>query len=212
MALGGANHLRTPLLFGESQAAAIGTGILMIVGGIAAVYAGARMSRFGRRHTTRLLKGPRLLAPRSYILYLRPFDLDDQLYGIKPAPSRNPVRGLRTPLSRTFEEDLVLSLRLKVPFTARAAEFDGREAAGLAGFRWPDYPALKHPDTRISVVGTQGFLFFGPGWEPEFVRLDPTAVRALSDLGRLRKVMRQQVNPALRRVKHRLSGAPDAAT
>ncbi len=93
-------------------------------------------------------------------------------------------------------------------FTARAAEFDGREAARLAGFRWPDYPALKNPDTHISVVGTQGFIVFGPDWEPGFVRLDPTAVRALSDFGRLRKVMRQQVTPALRRVKHGLSPAP----
>lgn len=298
MALGGANHIRTPILFGESRAESIGTGILMIVGGIAAVFIGARMSRFGRRHTTRLIKDSRVLEPRSYVLYLRPFDLDDELYGIKPAPSRNPVRRLQTPLSRTFEEDIVLTLRFKVGpvvavgrpgerlplsgarrfylpldnwqptvsdvirkarlvvlatgtsegtlwefteavrllpperllvmvftdaaeydafraaadarFAARAAELEGEEAARLAGLRWPDYPPLENPDSHARMVGTQGFITFGPGWRPEFVRLDPTAVRALSDLGRVRKVMRQQANPALRRIKRRLAQAPDA--
>lgn len=296
VALGGANHIRTPLLFGESRVQGIVTGVLMIVAGVAAVFAGSRMSRFGRRHTTRLIKDPGLLEPRSYVLYLRPFDLDDQLYGVKPATSRNPVRRLQTPLSRTYEEDMVLSLRFRLGrvvavgrpgerlplsgarrfylplddwqptvsdlirearlvvlatgtsegtlwelteavrllpperllvmvfteeaeydlfrsaaearFAARAAEFEKPEAASL-GSRLPDYPALKNPDTEIRMVGTRGFITFGPGWEPEFVRLDPTAVRALSDLGRLRKVIRRQVNPALRRVKHRLSQAPD---
>lgn len=299
VALGGANRIRTPVLFGESTAAGIGIGVLMIVGGLAAVFAGARMSRFGRRHTTRLVKDPSVLEPRSYTLYLRPFDLDDRLYGIKPPPSRSLIRRLQTPLSRTFEEDMVRSLRSKVGrivavgrpgerlplsgarrlylplladwkptvsrlirearlvvlatgttegtlwefteavrllpperllvmvftdaagydlfrreaeahFTARAAEFEGEEATRLAGFRWPHYPPLKNPGTRISMVGTQGFITFGPGWEPEFVRLDPTAVRALTRLGRLRKVMRRQVNPAMRRVKHGLSPAPGA--
>lgn len=296
MALGGVNHIRTPVLFGESRMEAVGTGVLMLVGGIAAVFAGVRMSRFGRRHTIRLIKDPSALQPRSYVLYLRPFDLDDQLYRVRPAPSRNPLRRLWTPLSRTFEEDVVLTLRLKLGrvvavgrpgerlprsgarrfylpadwkptvsglvrearlvvlatgttegtlweltevvrllpperllllvftnatdydlfrraaearFTARAAELEGREAARLAGFRLPDYPPLENPDARVGAVGTQGFITFGPGWEPEFVRLDPTAVWALSDLGRLRKVMRRQVNPVLRRVRHRLSLTPD---
>ncbi|MFB7114799.1 hypothetical protein [Streptomyces sp. NPDC056291] len=271
MALGGANHIRTPFLFGESRAEGIGIGILMIVGGIVAVFAGARMSRFGRRHTTRLIKDLNALEPRSYVLYLRPFDLDDQLYAVRPAPSLDPVRRLQTPLSRTFEEDVVLTLRFKLGrvvavgrpgerlprsgarrfylpdtdwkptvsrlirearlvvlatgttegtlweltevvrllpperllllvftnasgydlfrraaeahFTARAAEFEGQQAAGLAGLRLPDYPPLKDPDARTS-TGTQGFITFGPGWEPEFVRLDPTAVWALSYFGR----------------------------
>ncbi|MEV7862961.1 hypothetical protein AB0O86_30170 [Streptomyces hirsutus] len=297
MALGGVNHIRTSVLFGELRVEAVGTGVLMLVGGLAAVFAGVRMSRFGRRHTTRLIKDPSALEPRSYVLYLRPFDLDDQLYGVKPTPSRNPVRRLWTPLSRTFEEDVVLTLRLKLGrvvavgrpgerlplsgarrfylptdwkptvsglirearlvvlatgttegtlweltevvrllpperllllvftnasdydlfrraaeahFTIRAEEFEGQEAARFARFRLPDYPPLKNRDTRTSIVGTQGFITFGPDWEPEFVRLDPTAVWALSDLGRLRKVMRRQVNPTLHRVKHRLSQTPDA--
>ncbi len=296
MALSGATHIRS-ILFGESLTEAVVTGLLLMVGGFAAVFAGVRMSRFGRRHTTRLIKDLSLLEPRSYVLYLRPFDLDHQLYGVKPAPG-NPVRRLRTPLSRTFEEDIVLTLRFKVGrvvavgrpgerlplagarrfylpegdwkptvsdlirgarlvvlatgitdgtlweltevvrllpperllvmvftdsteydcfrraaeayFAARAAEFGGREAVRLAGFRLPDYPPLANPDTRTRVVGTQGFMTFGPGWEPEFVRLDPTAVSGLGDLGRLRKVMRQQVNPALRRVRHRVSQPPNA--
>ncbi|MFI6204970.1 hypothetical protein ACIBAI_01025 [Streptomyces sp. NPDC051041] len=301
MALGGANHIRTPVLFGESWAEGIGTGILMIAIGVVAVFAGARMSRFGRRHTARLIKDPSLLEPRSYILYLRPFDLDDRLHEVKPAAARNPLRRMWTPLSRTFEEDMVLSLRWKlrsrvvavgrpgerlplsgarrfylpldgwkptvgalirearlvvlatgtsegtlwefteavrllpperllvavftdaadydrfrraaqVHFAARAAESEGREAARLAGMRWPDYPPLKKPDALTSrVVGLQGLIAFGPAWEPEFVRLDPTAVRALSDLGRLHKIMRQQVNPVIRRVRSRLSEDSGAA-
>ncbi|MFE6526869.1 hypothetical protein [Streptomyces sp. NPDC057794] len=297
IALGGANHIRAPLSFGESRAEGLVTGILMIVGGIAAVFAGARLSRFGRRHTTRLIRDSSLLESRSYILYLRPFGLDDQLYAVKPDPSRNPVRRLQTPLSRTYEEDLVLSLRFKLGrvvavgkpgerlprsgarrfylpsgdweptvsalidkarlvvlatgttegtlwelteavrllpperlllivftdeadydrfrqasaacFTARAAESKGAEADRLSGFRLPDYPPLQHPEKLTRVVGTQGFITFGPDWQPEFVRLDPTAVWALSDLGRIRKVVRRQANPALRRVKRGLSQAQD---
>lgn len=296
VALGGGNHIRAPVLFGESQAEAIGTGVLMIVIGLAAVFAGARMSRFGRRHMTRLVKDPRLLEPQSYILYLRPFDLDEKLYGIKPDPSRSPLRRLRSPLSRTFEEDIVLSLRFKIgrvvavgrpgerlPLsgaqrfylphpgwkptvhdlirkarlvvlatgttegtlweltevvrllpperllmavftdptdydlfrheaaryaTARATELSAEDATRLAAFRLPDYPPLQNPDTRTIVVGTQGFITFGPGWEPNFVRLDPTAVWALTRLGRLRKIMRKQANPLLRDVKRRISQTP----
>lgn len=96
-------------------------------------------------------------------------------------------------------------------FTARVEQAEGETAARLAGFRLPDYPPLKNPDAWIRVAkgGTQGFITFGPDWEPEFVRIDPTAVWALSTFGRLLKVMRRQVNPALRRVKLRLSEAPD---
>ncbi|MFZ4153242.1 hypothetical protein [Streptomyces pseudogriseolus] len=275
------------------------TGLLMIVGGVAAVYAGARLSRFGRRHTTRLIKDAGGLEPGSYILYLRPFDLDDTLYRIKPTPTRSWLRRLQTPLSRTFEEDMVLSLRMKLgrvvavgkpgerlplsgarrfylplgnwkptvteaiskarlvvlatgtskgtlwefteavrllpperlmvmvftdepeydrfrsaaeaEFASRAAEMSDEEAARLTGIRWPDYPPLKNPDAPSRMVGTQGMIVFGPDLTPEFIRLDPTAERALSELGRLRKVMRHQVNPVMRRIKRGLAQAPAPA-
>ncbi|MFI1756766.1 hypothetical protein [Streptomyces sp. NPDC020571] len=300
MALGGANHIRTPILFGESWAQGVGTGILMIAIGVVAVFAGARASRFGRGHTARVIRDASLLAPHSYLLYLRPFDLDEQLHKVKPVPSRNLVRRMTTPLGRTFEEDMVLSLRWKLGnrvvavgrpgerlplpgarrfylplddwkptvstlirkarlvvlatgtsegtlwelaevvrrlpperllvmvitdaadydrfrqavrayFAGRAAESPGEGTARLPDIRWPDYPPLQRPEAVTSrMVGLQGIITFGPGWEPDFVRLDPTAVRALSDLGRLHKVMRQQVNPVLRRVKSRFPAAADA--
>ncbi|MFE0688018.1 hypothetical protein ACFV0Z_07745 [Streptomyces xiamenensis] len=296
VALGGANHIYTPVLFGESRVQGAITGVLMILGGIAAVYVGARMSRFGRRHTARLIKDPGGLEPGSYILYLRPFELDHQLYGIRPDPSRNPVRRLQSPLSRTFEEDLVLTLRWRLgkvvavgspgerlprvgarrfylptvwkptvssligtarlvvlatgttegtlweltecvrllpperlmlvvftnradygrfrsaaqdSFASRAAELEGPQAARLSAFRLPDHPPLKNPAVAARAVGTQGLITFGPGWEPQFVRLDPTAVRALTDLGRLHAMIRRQVHPTLREVKRRLAEAPE---
>ncbi|MCP9995097.1 hypothetical protein [Streptomyces werraensis] len=295
-ALGGANHFRSPISFGETLTESILTGLLMIVGGVAAVYAGARLSRFGRRHTTRLIKDAGGLEPGSYNLYLRPFDLDDTLYQIKPPPVRSWLRKLQTPLSRTFEEDMVLSLRFKLgrvvavgkpgerlplsgaqrfylpldnwkptvseairkarlvvlatgtsegtlwefteavrllpperlmvmvftdepeydrfrsaagaAFASRAAELSGDQAGKLAGIRWPEYPPLRNPEVPLRMVGTQGLIVFGPDWTPEFVRFDPTAVRALSDLGRIRKVVRRQVNPTVRRIKRGLAHAP----
>ncbi|MEU6335968.1 hypothetical protein ABZ839_16190 [Streptomyces cellulosae] len=304
-ALGGANHIRTPVVFGQSYAEAIGTGILMIVGGITAVFVGAHLSRYGRRHTTRLVRDSRDLELRSYILYLRPFDLDEFLFRIRPAPVRSLLRRLRTPLSRTFEEDLILTMRLRfrsglrlgrvvavgrpgerlplagarrfylsekqwkptvsaavrdarlvvlatgtsdgtlwefteavrlLPpkrlmvmvftdeaeydrfrseagkrFAARAAELPGEEGRKLAAVRWPAYPPLRNQEAAPRMVGTQGFIVFGSDWTPEFVRLDPTAVWAFSDLGRVRKVMRRQVNPVMRRVKRELDRLPDDA-
>ncbi|MEU1263852.1 hypothetical protein ABZ473_17520 [Streptomyces cellulosae] len=296
VAVGGLNRIRTRTMFGILEAQDVGIGVLMIAGGIAAVFAGTRLSRFGRRHTTRLVKDAGALEPQSYILYLRPFDLDDELYRIKPVPALNPIRRLHTPHSRTFEEHMVGHLRLKLgpvvavgrpgerlplsgarrfylplddwkptvsdairkaqlvvlatgtsegtlweftevvrllpperllvtvftdereyerfrsaaaaAFAARAAELRGEEARRLAAFRWPAYPPLKKPDTLTRMAGTRGYIVFGPDWTPEFVRVDPTAARALTLVGRNHAMMRRQVNPLMRRIKRGLAQAP----
>ncbi|CAL9282593.1 hypothetical protein SUDANB66_00595 [Streptomyces sp. SudanB66_2053] len=299
VAVGGLNRIRTRTMFGILETEDVVIGVLMLAGGIAAVFTGTRLSRFGRRHTTRLVKDARALEPQSYILYLRPFDLDDELYGIKTIPAVSPILRLRTPYSRTFEEHMVFDLRRKLgpvvavgrpderlplsgarrfylplhnwkptvsdairkarlvvlatgtsegtlwefteavrllpperllvtvftdereydrfrtaagaAFAARAAGLQGEEARRLAAFRWPAYPPLKKPDTIMRVAGAKGYIVFGRDWTPEFVRVDPTAVRALTLAGRSRAMARRQVNPVMRRIKQGLAQAPAPA-
>ncbi len=296
VAVGGLNRVRTRTMFGILEVQDVVIGVLMIAGGIAAVFAGTRLSRFGRRHTTRLVKDAGALDPQSYILYLRPFDLDDELYRIKPVPALNPIRRMHTPYSRTFEEHMVWHLRLRLgpvvavgrpderlplsgarrfylplddwkptvsnairkarlvvlatgtgegtlweftevvrlmpperllvtvftdereydrfrsaaeaAFATRAAGLQGEEARRLTAFRWPAYPPLKKPDAITRVVGARGYIVFGPDWAPEFVRVDPTAVRAVTLAGRNHAMMRRQVNPLMRRIKRGLAQAP----
>ncbi len=296
VAVAGLNRIRTRTMFGILTTEDVVIGVLMLAGGIVAVFTGSRLSRFGRRHTARLVKDAGALEPQSYILYLRPFDLDDELYRIKPVPVLNPIRRMHTPHSRTWEEHMVWHLRFKLgpvvavgrpgerlplagarrfylplndwkptvsdairkarlvvlatgtsegtlweftevvrllpperllvtvftdepeydrfraaaraAFAARAAELQGEEARRLATFRWPAYPPLKKPDALTRVAGTRGYIVFGRDWTPEFVRIDPSAVRALTLAGRNHAMTRRQVNPLMRRIKRGLAQAP----
>ncbi len=132
------------MMFGILEAEDVVIGVLMLAGGIVAVFTGTRLSRFGRRHTTRLVKDAGALEPQSYILYLRPFDLDDELYGIKPIPAVSPIRRLRTPYSRTFEEHMVSYLRRKLGPVV----------------------AVGRPDERLPLSGARRFYLPLHNWKP----------------------------------------------
>ncbi|MER8073783.1 hypothetical protein ABTZ59_36795 [Streptomyces sp. NPDC094034] len=68
----------------------------------------------------------------------------------------------------------------------------------------PDCPPLRHPDRLLWEPAVRGIVRFDAAWTPEFVRLDPTAVRALTHLGRAKKLARQQIDPLLERLQRAL--------
>ncbi|MER6308674.1 hypothetical protein [Streptomyces sp. NPDC001657] len=83
----------------------------MIVAGAGVVAVGARMSRYGRRHTARIIERPAQLADESFVLFLRPFEEDQKLYKVRLASSRSLRASMTTPVSSTYEEGMVRLLR-----------------------------------------------------------------------------------------------------
>ncbi|WP_143064610.1 hypothetical protein [Streptomyces colonosanans] len=298
--LGGAGHLRAPSVYGTSTPHTWLIGILMIAAGLMAVFMGARLSRYGRRHTARVIKDPVELPDRAFTLFLRPFEDDKFLYGVKSASTRSLRRRLETPVSRTREEVLVWTFRrrfgrivavgqpgerLPLPGAHRfylplnnwkpvvsdlvkrarlvilvAGTGPGTlweltevvrllpperllvlvlsDEAGYERFReavpksfenrakelrdsgdlpvtappFPEYPALRDPDTPTKWIGLQGLIHFSSSWQPTFTRADPTAVWALTLQGRVRKVHRRQILPVLKRTaENTASTTPDGS-
>jgi hypothetical protein len=110
--MGGAGHLRAPSTYDfESPARAVWTGLLMIAAGMAAVLIGARISRYGRRHTARVIERPQELPDRGFTLFLRPFDVDEQLNQVMLAPRVSIRERVTHTNGRTFEESLVRMFR-----------------------------------------------------------------------------------------------------
>lgn len=68
----------------------------------------------------------------------------------------------------------------------------------------PDCPPLRHPDRLLWEPAVRGIVRFDAAWTAEFVRLDPTGVRALTHLGRVKKLARQQIDPLLERLQRAL--------
>ncbi|MEU6234357.1 hypothetical protein [Kitasatospora sp. NPDC047058] len=90
----------------------------MLCTGGAALYAGRRLSRHGRRHTTRILGSPDEAGPEPFVLYLRPFAEDRNTFQQGPAfdPAASALNtalllGLDNPGSRTFEERIARTFR-----------------------------------------------------------------------------------------------------
>ncbi|MFI9834845.1 hypothetical protein ACIHIX_45050 [Streptomyces sp. NPDC051913] len=111
-AMGGAGHLRAPSVYDYGHPGnAIWTGLLMIAGGMAAVVAGSRLARHGRRHTARVLERPEELPDRKFTLYLRPFDVDHDLNKVMQAPRASLRERVTHTSGRTFEEALARGLR-----------------------------------------------------------------------------------------------------
>ncbi|WP_329334336.1 hypothetical protein OG866_12840 [Streptomyces sp. NBC_00663] len=111
-AMGGAGHLRAPSVYDYGNPGnAIWTGLLMIAGGMAAVVAGSRLARHGRRHTARVLERPEELPDRRFTLYLRPFDVDHALNRVMQAPRASLRERVTHTSGRTFEEALARGLR-----------------------------------------------------------------------------------------------------
>ncbi|WP_405730861.1 hypothetical protein OG885_14085 [Streptomyces sp. NBC_00028] len=111
-AMGGAGHLRAPSVYDYGHPGnAIWTGLLMIAGGMAAVVAGSRLARHGRRHTARVLERPEELPDRKFTLYLRPFDVDHTLNKVMQAPRASLRERVTHTSGRTFEEALARGLR-----------------------------------------------------------------------------------------------------
>lgn len=107
---------------------AVWTGLLMIAGGMAAVVAGSRLARHGRRHTARVIEQPEMLPDQKFTLFLRPFDVDKPLNRVMPA-ARVSLRERVTHTSgRTYEEDLARLLRRR---------FGRVVAVGMPGERLP---------------------------------------------------------------------------
>ncbi|MFF4209034.1 hypothetical protein ACFYZE_06635 [Streptomyces sp. NPDC001796] len=235
-----------------------------------------------------MIKNPAELPDESFTLFLRPFEDDEFLYGVKPASTRSLRLRLQTPNSRTREEEVVWTFRRRfgrvvavgqpgerlplpgahrfylplndwkpavsdlirrarlvtlVAGTGPGTLWELTEAvrllpperllllvlsdeAGYERFReavpktfedrarelrekgelparapsFPPYPALRNPDTKLTWIGVQGLIHFSSAWEPTFTRADPTAVRALTLQGRVRKVYRKQMLPVLKSV------------
>ncbi|MEU6374660.1 hypothetical protein [Streptomyces sp. NPDC046909] len=111
-AMGGAGHLRAPSVYDYSSPGnAIWTGVLMIAGGMAAVVAGSRLARHGRRHTARVIEDPKALPDRKFTLFLRPFDVDQPMSEVVPAARVSPRQRVTHTTGRTYEEDLARLLR-----------------------------------------------------------------------------------------------------
>ncbi|MFI6694658.1 hypothetical protein ACIBLA_23425 [Streptomyces sp. NPDC050433] len=267
-----------------------------ICAGGAALYAGRRLSRHGRRHITRVFHSPLKLGPEPFVLFLRPFAEDRKTFqagtafvGRSSALSMFMGLGLENPSSRTVEEwisrtfqrfakllavgqpgeklplpgadklylpldawqpvvsELIRRARLVVlvatpgpgtlwEFTeavrllpparlvllvlAEAAPPNGsstydrfRQAVPeafatrdprLQPPRLPDCPPLQHPDRLTWEPAVRGIVHFDAAWTPEFLRLDPTALRALTHLGKVRKLARTQLEPLLVRLQRTL--------
>lgn len=263
----------------------------MLGAGGAALYAGRRLARHGRRHTTRVLRSPDDVGPEPFVLYLRPFSEDRKTFqqGAAFNVSGSALSmfmglGLEDPSSRTVEEriartfqrfgkvvavgqpgehlplpgadklylpldgwqpvvsDLIRRARLVVivagpgpgtlwefteavrllpparlvllvlPDTATSpregpttydrfrqavpAAFAQRTVAGRPP-RLPECPPLRRPGRLRWEPSIRGIVRFGTSWTPEFVRLDPTAVRALTELGTRRRLHRTRLAPLL---------------
>ncbi|MBQ0986798.1 hypothetical protein KBZ10_20230 [Streptomyces sp. F63] len=144
LVLGGSGHLRFPSLYDASAWRALLTGIAMIAAGAVAVALGARLSRHGRRHTARIIERPEELADNSFVLFLRPFEEDRKLYEVKAANTRSLRARYSAPISRTYEEEIVWSLRRRF----------GRVVA------------VGRPGERLPLPGAHRFYLPLDDWQP----------------------------------------------
>ncbi|MEV0446192.1 hypothetical protein AB0I84_39735 [Streptomyces spectabilis] len=70
----------------------------------------------------------------------------------------------------------------------------------------PDYPPLHHPRRRGRPHPLRGVVRFGPRWQAEFIRFDPTIQRGLTPSQRWRATERDQIEPLLAEIEQKLPG------
>ncbi|MGW5691131.1 hypothetical protein ACWEWX_09265 [Streptomyces asiaticus] len=85
-------------------------------------------------------------------------------------------------------------------FAARLPRLRQEKGPGWTPPVFPAYPPLTRPERLTSDYVLKGMICFGPGWEPRFIRFDPTAPRRRSRAA-LAKEVNRSLEPLLRYLK-----------
>ncbi|MFJ8114144.1 hypothetical protein [Streptomyces sp. NPDC096132] len=271
---------------------------LVVLGawGAAALLAGMRMRRRGRRHHVRVVRTMDEAKSHPYVLYLRPFAEDvtgrtmpeafsrwrgvggalvdgrsltleegvcrmfrgfgrplavgEPDEALPPAGSRRlylPLRDWQPTVTSLISDarlvllvagtgkgtlwELTELMRLRRPESVLILLYGDREAydgfraaaerelneraedlrqvhgPGWRPPRFPPLPGFRDPSKLKWVPLMRAVVRFGADWTPEVLLLDPTAVRAWTHEGRVRKMTRDQLAPLLDRLRSDLGGS-----
>ncbi|MFD0169517.1 hypothetical protein ACFVJH_36110 [Streptomyces decoyicus] len=119
-------------------------GAAMVAAGAGTVALGAGLSRYGRRHTARVIECPAQLVDHSFVLFLRPFEEDPRLYKVRRAASKSLRVQMTVPVSGTVEEGMVRQFRRRF----------GRVVA------------VGQPGERLPLPGADRFYLPLDDWQP----------------------------------------------